>query len=139
MLSEPREAQPRTSTFKLIAGEKPGIDLITVYQGDPTPSLPVLAASTAGLMGAPFGQGIFFLVIPEPINGRFATPLYTKASYILAPTPLHTKAIYLLAGDTLTYCVAAPGQPRPTAFATSPGDGRTHVVLQRRGAVPVSE
>jgi uncharacterized protein (TIGR03067 family) len=81
MLIEPREAQTRTSTFKLVAGEKPGIDLTTVYEGD--------------------------------------------------ATPLHTKAIYQVAGDTLTYCIAAPGQPRPTDFATAPGDGRTLVVLAR--------
>jgi uncharacterized protein (TIGR03067 family) len=81
MLSEPREAQPRTSTFKLVAGAPPGIDLTTLYAGD--------------------------------------------------PTPLHTKAIYIVAGDTLTYCIAAPGQPRPTDFETAPGDGRTQVVLMR--------
>lgn len=81
MLSEPREAQPRTSTFKLVDGEQPGLDLTTVYEGD--------------------------------------------------ATPLHTKAIYKVADDTLTYCIAAPGQPRPTDFATAPGDGRTLVVLTR--------
>ena len=47
---------------------------------------------------------------------------------------LFTKAIYELRGDVLTYCVAAPGRARPTAFATTPGDGCTLVVLKR--AIP---
>jgi uncharacterized protein (TIGR03067 family) len=46
---------------------------------------------------------------------------------------LFTKAIYKLEGDRLTYCVAAPGQPRPTEFTTKPDDGNTLVVLQRSG------
>ena len=50
------------------------------------------------------------------------------------PTRLETKGIYSLGGDVLTYCVAAPGRPRPTEFATAKGDGHTLVVLKR--AVP---
>ncbi len=86
MLSEPREALPRTSTYVLIAGQPAAIDLKTTYQGD--------------------------------------------------PISLHTKAIYDLQGDTLTYCIAASGLPRPTELATSPGDGRTLVVLTRAAAIP---
>jgi uncharacterized protein (TIGR03067 family) len=48
-----------------------------------------------------------------------------------SPRPLHTKAIYELQGDALKYCIGAPGIPRPTAFTTTPGDGRTLVVLRR--------
>jgi uncharacterized protein (TIGR03067 family) len=47
------------------------------------------------------------------------------------PTPLETKAIYTLEGAALTYCVAAPGHPRPAAFATEKGDELTLVVLKR--------
>jgi len=34
MITEPREALPRTSTFTLIAGQPASIDLTTVHQGD---------------------------------------------------------------------------------------------------------
>jgi len=44
---------------------------------------------------------------------------------------LYTKAIYRLEGDVLTYCVGAPGQPRPTSFSTVQGDGNTLVELKR--------
>jgi uncharacterized protein (TIGR03067 family) len=44
---------------------------------------------------------------------------------------LHTKAIYKVESDRLTYCVGAPGQSRPTEFATKSGDGNTLVVLRR--------
>jgi uncharacterized protein (TIGR03067 family) len=44
---------------------------------------------------------------------------------------LYTKAIYELHRNNLTYCVAAPGRARPTAFATTTGDGCTLVTLQR--------
>jgi len=57
-------------------------------------------------------------------------------SYQGDPVSLHTKAIYELKGDTLTYCIAAPGLPRPTEFATSLADGRTLVVLARAAQSP---
>lgn len=81
MLSEPREALPRSSTFVFVGGRPAAIDLKTTYHGD--------------------------------------------------PVSLHTKAIYELQGGNLTYCIAAPGLPRPTEFATAPGDGRTLVFLTR--------
>ena len=46
-------------------------------------------------------------------------------------TRLHSSAIYDLQGDQLTYCIAAPGYPRPTGFATRKDDGRTLVTLKR--------
>jgi uncharacterized protein (TIGR03067 family) len=36
--------------------------------------------------------------------------------------------IWVLEGNRLTTCFAAPGQPRPTEFASVPGDGRTLAV-----------
>ena len=47
------------------------------------------------------------------------------------PTRLHTRGIYSLQSDVLMYCIAAPGVPRPTRFATTKGDGYTLVVLKR--------
>ena len=47
---------------------------------------------------------------------------------------LETKAIFRFEGSTLTYCVGAPGQPRPTGFETTPGDLNTLVILQRESA-----
>jgi hypothetical protein len=80
MLSEPREALPRLSTFVASGATPAGLDLTTVYGHT---------------------------------------------------TVLHTQAICSAAGETLTYCIAAPGIPRPTDFATAAGDGRTLVVLRR--------
>jgi uncharacterized protein (TIGR03067 family) len=42
-----------------------------------------------------------------------------------------TEGIYVLQGDVLTYCIARPGQPRPTTFDTKKGEGHTLVVLKR--------
>ena len=81
MLTEPREALPRSSTYTLTAARPALIDLTTVSQD--------------------------------------------------SPTRLYTKGIYLLQGDVLRYCIAAPGRPRPTEFATTKGDGYTLVVLKR--------
>ena len=44
---------------------------------------------------------------------------------------LYTRAIYELDSDRLTYCVGAPGQPRPGSFTTEASDGNTRVVLKR--------
>jgi uncharacterized protein (TIGR03067 family) len=80
MLTEPREALPRSSTFIVRPERRTWIDLTTAVHGK---------------------------------------------------QPLYTKAIFELHGDHLTYCVAAPDLPRPAAFETSKGDGRTLVVLKR--------
>jgi hypothetical protein len=45
-----------------------------------------------------------------------------------APT---LKGIYKLDGKTLTYCVAAPGLPRPRDFSLEKGSGQTLVTLER--------
>lgn len=79
MLTEPREALLRRSTFELVAGQPGRMDMTTVHAGD--------------------------------------------------PTPLYSRGIYALQGDVLTYCVGAPGQARPAAFAA--GKGETLVVLRR--------
>ena len=81
MLSEPREAHSRSSTYRLTAAQPALIDLTTVDQDK--------------------------------------------------PAALHTRGIYAIRGDVLTYCIAAPGWPRPAEFTTAKGDGHTLVVLKR--------
>ena len=41
------------------------------------------------------------------------------------------RAIYKLEGDTFTYCVALPGNPRPTQFSGEAGSGQALYVNQR--------
>ena len=81
MLTEPREALRRSSTYTITAARPALIDLTTVSQDN--------------------------------------------------PTGLHTRGIYSRHGEVLRYCIAAPGRPRPTEFATTKGDGYTLVVLKR--------
>ena len=52
----------------------------------------------------------------------FSNPNFKKAS--------RCKGIFELTGDELRYCVAAPGQPRPTGFAAFKGSGHTLVTLK---------
>lgn len=40
--------------------------------------------------------------------------------------------IYELDGDTYRYCLAPPGKPRPTAFASPPGSGLSLGVSRRK-------
>ncbi len=67
----------------------------------------------------------FQVVAGAPLKLDLTTVLHANQ------TRLYTKAIYKLENGLLTYCVGAPGQPRPRAFATSALDGNTLVVLQR--------
>jgi uncharacterized protein (TIGR03067 family) len=39
--------------------------------------------------------------------------------------------IYELDGDTFKYCIAPPGKPRPTEFASKPGSGHSLIVSKR--------
>jgi uncharacterized protein (TIGR03067 family) len=43
----------------------------------------------------------------------------------------HVLGIYKLDGDTLTICMAAPGQPRPKDWTAGKGSGRTLRVFKR--------
>jgi len=42
--------------------------------------------------------------------------------------------VYALEGDTVTYCLAAAGQPRPTGLALAPGAGGVVTVWKRKKA-----
>ena len=41
--------------------------------------------------------------------------------------------IFELSGDTLSVCMAAPGQPRPHGFSSKAGDGRSYTTWRRVG------
>ena len=40
--------------------------------------------------------------------------------------------IYAVDGDTLKWCTANPGRPRPTEFITKPGSGQFYMVMKRQ-------
>ncbi|MCI0681000.1 MAG: hypothetical protein L0Y71_02755 [Gemmataceae bacterium] len=86
MLTEPREARIKLSTFTISLATPRHVDLTTVFENK--------------------------------------------------DEPIHTRAIFEIVGDKLRYCVAPPGRPRPTEFATYPGDGLTLVVLKRAAHRP---
>ena len=67
----------------------------------------------------------FQIVAGEPMALDMTTRIHGDG------TILYTKAIYRLKGNILTYCVGAPGEDRPTEFATQAGDRQTLVVLRR--------
>ena len=110
LMEPPGEALDRTSTFSLVS-EQPGwIDLTTVYkQTWATPA------------------EVYIWI--DRMNGD-ASKSSESASVNITGRNLHTKAIYKIEGHHMTYCVAAPGQPRPTEFMTKKGDGCTLVSLQ---------
>jgi uncharacterized protein (TIGR03067 family) len=56
---------------------------------------------------------------------RTRTPM--TMDYLLADGKTQ-HGIWALEGKLLTTCFGAPGQPRPTEFASIPGDGRTLAV-----------
>jgi hypothetical protein len=74
---------------------------------------------------APPRSSIFRLSPGSPARIHLAT------IYRGQPGMLRTEGIYCVSDESLTYCVAAPGQPCPTAFATSKGDENTLVTLKR--------
>jgi hypothetical protein len=41
------------------------------------------------------------------------------------------RGIFSLHDDTLKYCIATPGKPRPKSFESHKGDGHTLVVMKR--------
>ena len=68
----------------------------------------------------------FEVVSRSPLALAMTTTNHTDQSI------LKTKAIVRLDGNTMIYCVGAPGQPRPDRFATTSDDANTLVVLRRR-------
>src|SRR3954463_6414348 len=67
------------------------------------------------------------------LAGSQHTRIDLTTASVERPGVLRTEGVYDLAGDALTYCVAAPGRPRPRSFATAKGDGNTLVTLRRVG------
>jgi uncharacterized protein (TIGR03067 family) len=76
----------------------------------------------------------------EEVTVKFGPQVVVRAGYAVdrSPTPMTMDyfladgktqhGIWALEGKRLTTCFGAPGQPRPTEFASTPGDGRTLTV-----------
>jgi len=73
----------------------------------------------------------FLAVAGSPPRLELTTIRLELRAIRVEETRLHSSAIYDLRGDSLTYCIAAPGYPRPTGFETRKDDGRTLVTLKR--------
>jgi len=58
-------------------------------------------------------------------------PRELDATTTITGTEQLSRMLYSLSGDTLTVCYPRPGEPRPTELKTTPGDGRTLIVMQR--------
>ena len=115
MLTEPPgEALVRASTYTLSLESPAWIDLTTVYEQPPV--LTMEEFTSIDLKTANGGTSDSSRLASTNITGR----------------PLHTEAIYDIDGSRMTYCVAPPGQPRPTELVTKKGDGYTLVSLQRK-------
>ena len=50
--------------------------------------------------------------------------------------PEQVAGIYEIDGDTFKSCFGAPDEPRPTDFASKPGDRRTYSIWKRAGGDP---
>src|SRR6266478_315534 len=112
MLTEPPgEALTRTSTFTLSSDRLGSIDLTTVYK-------------------QPWASSAKESLIDRKTMNEDTSDSSKSASANITSGPLHTKAIYEIVGHRMTYCVAAPGRPRPTEFLTKKGDGCTSVSLE---------
>lgn len=76
----------------------------------------------------------------DQVTVKFGPQVMLKSSYAVdrSPTPMtmdyHLSdgktqlGIWALEGKRLTTCFGVPGQPRPTEFTSTPGDGRTLAV-----------
>ncbi len=80
----------------------------------------------------------------------FGNEVFLKAAFSLAPTASPKTidyivtagesrgqtqlGVYALLGDTVTYCLAPPGRPRPEALAIKPGTGGVLTVWKRKKA-----
>lgn len=71
------------------------------------------------------GKGREWFVLNEKASPK-AIDFYDKKN----PT---IKGIYKIEGNQLILCTAAPGQPRPVKFSTSPFTGTILTTLQRQG------
>ena len=81
----------------------------------------------------------------DEVTVKFGPQVVLQARYAVdrSPTPMTMDyvladgktqyGIWALEGKRLTTCFGAPGQPRPTEFASTPGDGRTLAVWTPAG------
>jgi hypothetical protein len=132
MLTEPPgEALARISTYSL-PSERPGwIDLTTVYE---VVDLDRRAVQVDQLDEREGRETPLSLSNVELRSAKGTSNLWGMSASAMVPGhPLFTKAIYAIQGDQMTYCVAPPGNPRPSRFVTKKGDGYTLVSLKRWG------
>jgi uncharacterized protein (TIGR03067 family) len=76
--------------------------------------------------GVSLGEGTYKLDVsqnPAAIDSVGTTGQARNKTY---------QGIFELKGDTLKWCVANPGKPRPSAFVTTPGGGQFLLVLRRK-------
>ena len=120
VLTVPRVAHQRTTTYELTPGDPPRIDLTTEYRSPVWPAeLNPPADPTPAVVGFAFA---FAQTGQETLE--VAQPLLTSLT-------LKTQGLIRVRGGRMTYIVSNPGGPRPASFDTRPGDGLTRVTLER--------
>ena len=76
---------------------------------------------------------LFASVFPVPDRARASCS--TAFTYTLGDLKGQTApGIYKIEDDLITICRAAPGQARPTTFASEPGNGHTLMTYKREKA-----
>lgn len=76
--------------------------------------------------GRSMGEGSYRI---DTSQGRY----WLDATGIMGPARGKSfQGIFKMEGETLTWCVANPGKPRPTEFASRPSQGQYVMVLRRQ-------
>lgn len=70
-------------------------------------------------------------VLPDTPGGNTIVDATTAVEWLNKTKTFGLKGIYELKGESLTYCIAQPGEERPTAFEVRKGSRHTLVRLKR--------